>query len=71
MNHGGYLLSFVDQTLTQYVPGLLASARLPIELPSEPTFELDPNDLVEECDDGGASEDDILADSVRAIYLEQ
>jgi hypothetical protein len=69
MHHGDSLQFFVETTLGQYVPGLLASTGIPVEPPSAPIVELDPNDVVDDTDT--ASDDDILAESVRAIYLEQ
>jgi len=70
MTHGGSLQFFVEQTLSQYVPGIFASDESP-EVANDVITELDPSDVMEETSNGATSEDHLLADSVREIYLEQ
>ncbi len=71
MRHCQTLESFIDQTLTQYVPGAFLSGRLacsPWDVDSIAVDFFDPRDVYDADDRSGAPANDAVADNVRSIY---
>jgi hypothetical protein len=68
------LESFIDRTLTQYVPGAFLSGQLAtcaMTSPDDGAFDgdfVDPSDVFDDDGRGPANDADTVADNIRSIY---